>query len=350
MALDLRHRCLTLLSRPARVPVCCRSSSPPEPARPALAAGLAAGLAGAGLAAGTAALAAGAAALAAGAAGSVFGSVFGSSATTGSAAGAVGAGFGDRRRSAFVVAIGPFGRSARRIVALGLVGRCHRDVHRLAFEQRCPFRDPVILDPIREPGDEVPPDLRMGQFAASEAHRHLDPVAILEELDGSMDLGVEVADADLRREADFLEGHRTLLALGFLLALRQFVLVLPEIEELDHRRRCHRGDFDEVEPPVLRHLKGFRRGHHTQLGTLFIDHPDLRDPDHLIHTQVSADGSLLVLRSSLDRRGHTTRRRPKREDSTWVLKPTTSGEPGRSTHSPRPHIAPPPAPLHRGIC
>ena len=97
-------------------------------------------------------------------------------------------------------------------------------------------------------------------------------------------------DADLRREADLLEGHRALPALGFLLALRQLVLVLTEVEEPDDRRGGHRGDLDEVEPPFLRHFEGLRRGHDAQLGTLFIDHPDLWDPDHLVDAQVSADG------------------------------------------------------------
>jgi len=39
--------------------------------------------------------------------------------------------------------------------------------------------------------------------------------------------------------------------------------------------------------PLLRHLEGPRRRHHAELGSLFIDHPDLRDPDHLVDAQVS---------------------------------------------------------------
>ena len=113
--------------------------------------------------------------------------------------------------------------------------RCHRDVHRLAFEERRPLRDPVILDPVDELREEVPAELRVGQLPTAEPDGDLDPITILEELDRPMDFRIEVADADLRREADFLEGHRTLLALGFLLALGQIVLVLSEIEELDDR-------------------------------------------------------------------------------------------------------------------
>ena len=130
----------------------------------------------------------------------------------------------------------------------------------------------------------------MGQLPTAEADGHLDPVAVFEEFDRPMDLRVEVARADLRREADLLEGHRALPALVLLLALRQLVLVLTEVEELHDRRGRHRGDLDEVQPPLLRHGESLGRGHHTQLSSLFIDDPDLWDPDHLVDAQVSCYG------------------------------------------------------------
>src|SRR6476659_321256 len=217
--------------------------------------------------------------------------------------------------------------AVRRVVALRLVHRCHRDVHRLAFEQRRALRDPVILDPVHEPRDQVPPDLRMGQLASSEADGHLDPVTILEELDRPMDLRVEVADADLRREANLLARHRALLALGFLLPLRELVLVLPEVEEPDDRRGGHRSDLDEVVASILRHLEGLGRGHDTQLCTLFIDHPDLWDPDHLVDTQVSTDGSPLDLLDPSTGIGNMrTPLRPSREDSTEIRNPTMTSD------------------------
>ena len=69
-----------------------------------------------------------------------------------------------------------------------------------------------------------------------------------------------------------------------------------------------RGDLDDLE--------SLRRGHDTQLGTLFVDHQDLRDPDHLVHAQVSTDG-LSPSSSPFRTTGTGTRRpgRPKREDS-----------------------------------
>ena len=100
---------------------------------------------------------------------------------------------------------------------------------------------------------------------------------------------VEVADADLRREADLLELDRALLPLGFLLALRQLVLVLPEVEKSDHRRGRRRRDLDEVEPTLLRHGERLWCRHHAELLALIIDDPHLWDTDHLVYAQVSAD-------------------------------------------------------------
>ena len=149
----------------------------------------------------------------------------------------------------------------------------------------------MFLDSIHEPCEEVPSELRMGQFPAAKSDCHLDPVPVFEKFDRAMHLRVEVARADLRREADFFERHRALLALGFLLALRQIVLVLAEVEELDDRWRCHRGDLDEVQASFLRHLERPWRGHDTKLGTFFIDDSNLWDSDHLVDAQVSTDGS-----------------------------------------------------------
>ena len=178
------------------------------------------------------------------------------------------------------------------------------DEHRLALEHRCPFDDPVLLDQLREPLQQQASELGVAQLAAAEADRYLDPIAILEELDRAMDLRVEVARADLRREPHFLEGHRPLSALGLLLSLRQLVLVLPEVEEAGHRRSRHRCDLDQVEAPFLRHLQGSRRGHDAQLVPFIVDHPNLWDPDHLVDAQVSADGcSPLERRSVCHRHG-----------------------------------------------
>ena len=147
----------------------------------------------------------------------------------------------------------------------------------------------MILDLVREPRQEVAADLRVGQLAPAELDRDLDPVAFLEELDGPPHLRVEVALADLRLQAHFLEGHRTLFSLGFLFALRELVLVLPEIEETNDRGRGHGRDLDEVVAAFLRESERLRGRHDPTLSSFFVDDPDLGDTDHLIDAQVSTD-------------------------------------------------------------
>ena len=148
---------------------------------------------------------------------------------------------------------------------------------------------PWSLTCVAEPGEQGPADLRVGELPAAEADGHLDPVAVLEELDRAVDLGVEVALADLRRQADLLELDRALLPLGFLLALRQLVLVLTEVEKPDDRRGRRGRDLDEVEPTLLRHGERLWRRHDAELLALIIDDPHLWDTDHLVDAQVSAD-------------------------------------------------------------
>ena len=148
----------------------------------------------------------------------------------------------------------------------------------------------------------------MSQLSSPETDGDLDPVAQFQELDRPMDLRLKVARADLRREADLLERHRALPALVFLLFLRQLVLVLPEVKEPCDRRLCHRGDFNEIEPPFLRHLESACSWHDAQLCAFFIHDPNLWDPDHLIDSQVSTDGSPLFTDFRFDPTGHTKTR------------------------------------------
>ena len=99
---------------------------------------------------------------------------------------------------------------------LGLWSRGHRDVHRLAFEQRRPFRDPVILDPSDEPRDQVRPS--SGWVSSRPRKRTVTLIRSPSSRNSTARWTFVSKAADLRREADFLEGHRALLALGFLLA------------------------------------------------------------------------------------------------------------------------------------
>ena len=70
------------------------------------------------------------------------------------------------------------------------------DIER-AFQDRLALDVAVLRDQLREACQEVPPDVGVADLAASELDGDLDPVALLQEVDGAADLGVEVTLADL---------------------------------------------------------------------------------------------------------------------------------------------------------
>ncbi len=163
-------------------------------------------------------------------------------------------------------------------------------MHRPALHQWRSLDDTVILDPLREALEERPAELRMGHLASAELDRDLESIAVLQELDRPMDLGVEVADPDLRAKANLLELDRSRAPLRFLVPFGQLVLVLTIVEEADDGRGGHGSDLDEVETAILRHGECLGCGHDTQLVPVLIDDPNIRYPDHLVDAQVSAYG------------------------------------------------------------
>ena len=100
-------------------------------------------------------------------------------------------------------------------------------------------------------------ELAVGHFAAAEAHRQLDLVALLEELDDLLHLGVIVVVVDVGTHLDLLDLLRLLLLallVGLLLGL---VLVAADIEELGDRRIGAGADLDQVEADFLGLLERF---------------------------------------------------------------------------------------------
>ena len=77
------------------------------------------------------------------------------------------------------------------------MGRGDDDRHRLALQQRLPFESAIVLDQVGELEEEISPEVRVGELPATELTGHLDPVAGLQELDGTPNLRVEIAGTDL---------------------------------------------------------------------------------------------------------------------------------------------------------
>jgi hypothetical protein len=92
----------------------------------------------------------------------------------------------------------------------------------------------------------------MRELATAEANGDLELVALIEELRGGLDLGLDVVVVDLRRDADLFPRDRALTLLRFLGLLLLGIAVLPEVEDARDRRRRVRRDLDQVVAEVLR--------------------------------------------------------------------------------------------------
>ena len=86
----------------------------------------------------------------------------------------------------------------------------------------------------------------MRDLAATEANRNLDLVAVLQEAASVLDLGVQVADVDIRRQANLFDLHDTLILSRFLLALCLLETEFTVIHDLADRRLSLRRDFDQI--------------------------------------------------------------------------------------------------------
>ena len=70
------------------------------------------------------------------------------------------------------------------------------------------------------------------------------------------------------------------------------------------RIRC-RQDLDEVDALVLREPESVAGGHDPQLAPIFVHDPHLRDADHLVDAQVSAQASSLISYVPIDTMEHS---------------------------------------------
>ena len=139
----------------------------------------------------------------------------------------------------------------------------------------------------RELDQEITAEVCMADFAPTELDGHLDPIAVLQELDRATDLGVEIALTNLYFEPYLFEIDRPLMAAGFLLAPGLLILELALVEKPSDRRCRHRGDLDEIVASLLRNPESLRRGQHAHLVALFVHDPHLRDANQLVDAELS---------------------------------------------------------------
>ena len=134
--------------------------------------------------------------------------------------------------------------------------------------------------------------IRVGHLAAAEAHRHLDLVALLEELEDLLHLRVIVVVVDVRTHLDLLDLLRLLRLACEVRLLLRLVLELADIEELGDGRIGVGRDLNQVQTMLGRLLDRFARVHHAQILALVIDHADLLALDEFVESRAVHRGRL----------------------------------------------------------
>ena len=122
----------------------------------------------------------------------------------------------------------------------------------------------------------------MCDLTAAETDRNLDLVSVLEETAGVLDLGIQVANVDIRRQANLFDFHDTLILTGFLLALGLLETEFAVIHDLAYRRLCLRCDLDQVHALFYGDFLCLLDGYDAELFAVVADQTDFLVADLFI--------------------------------------------------------------------
>lgn len=119
----------------------------------------------------------------------------------------------------------------------------------------------------------------VSHLASPEAQGSFNFHFFAEEIDGVVDLHIEVMGIDGGRELDFLYAIGVLVFLGFLFAFREFVAIFSVIDEPADRRDCVGCDFDQVHLVRPGHIDGIAQRNDAELLAVHADDADFAGTD-----------------------------------------------------------------------
>ena len=141
--------------------------------------------------------------------------------------------------------------------------------------------------------DDLVAEVAMGHLAAFEAEAGFDLVAIAEEADGLIFLGLVVMLVDGDGELDFLDDDDLLLLASGAVALVLLVQVFAVVLDLADGRNGVGRDLDEVEGLFAGHLQGLKRGHDAELFTIFVDNAHFTGADTFVGANKRLGGAFV---------------------------------------------------------
>ena len=205
----------------------------------------------------------------------------------------------------------------RRLLCLGLGGadtrlaqgvQHHRHVATVLAGRR--LDRGVLGHLLRDPLEDLAPDLRVRHLAAPEHDRELDLRSFAQEALDVLHLGFEVVPVDLGPELHLLDDDVGRPLARFLASLILFVLPLAEVHDPANRRISVRRNLDEVESLFACHRERLGKRLHPVLGAVAPDEQDLASANAIVDAGVVSGQS-----------GFSSCRRSRRETAADSRKP-----------------------------
>ena len=156
----------------------------------------------------------------------------------------------------------------------------HRD--HLAFHVGGFFNLPQRRDLVRETLQQFASGRHVIQLTASELHRDLRFVPLLQKTLQLVKLHLVIVLLDKGMKLDLLEMNDFLFLPGFFFLLGLIILELRVIDDPANRRRRLTGHFHEVQLGVTRHAQRLIYGHNPDLIPILIHKPYLQSPNTLV--------------------------------------------------------------------
>ena len=135
------------------------------------------------------------------------------------------------------------------LLLVGLWRKKHK--HIATFQLGRLLNDSYLGARLGEASHGFQSDFGMSHFTSSESDRSLYLIAVLEEFESIVELGIKIVCVDIERKTHFLDINDMLIFSGFLLSLSLFKTVLAVVHNLAYGRVALRSDLDEVKVFLL---------------------------------------------------------------------------------------------------
>ena len=143
-----------------------------------------------------------------------------------------------------------------------------------------------LLTSLAEADQQLSANVGVGHLAAAEPNRHLDAIAVLQELLGVLELDVEIVGVDAGGHADFLDLGDMLVLLGLFFLFGLFKAELSVVHDPAHRRGGVGRDLHQIQPLLISPRQCVPGGHDAQLIAGGSDDPYLFVTNVLIELMV----------------------------------------------------------------